>query len=118
MSNSNNSENFTTSEKIRNYYGIVLDESGSMFSTKNDTLGSLYTFHNEQKDDFHPASPFVVHTFSSNVRLKYDKFLCDDITKLEYKPNGTTALYDAIKESILHAEKEISRMSKNQKILS
>jgi uncharacterized protein YegL len=105
------SKRVKTTDKLRNYYGIVLDESGSMHPTKRDTLGSLNSFHDEQSGEYHPASPFVIHTFSNNVRIAHNKFLCDSLKDFQYKPSGATALYDAIKESISHAEKEISKMS-------
>lgn len=105
------SKRVKSSDKLRNYYGIVLDESGSMHPTKSDTLGSLYSFHDEQSTEYHPASPFVIHTFSTDVRIAYNKFLCDSLKNFQYRPSGGTALYDAIQDSISHAEKEISKMS-------
>ena len=99
------------SDSILNYYGIVLDESGSMYYTKADTIGSLNSFHGEQQNVFDGGSPFIVHTFSNDVRCSYDRTLNYSLETLEYKPSGSTALYDAIKTSIQHAEKHISEMS-------
>lgn len=99
------------SSSVLNYYGIVLDESGSMNSTKKDTIGSLQSFHDEQQADFHKGSPFIIHTFSNDVRCPYEKTLNHSLSSLKYKPSGSTALHDAIKTSIKQAENYISDMS-------
>ena len=101
----------STTSKPLNYYGIVLDESGSMHPTRSDTIGSLQSFHSEQQKEAHPASRFVVHTFNNDTQLRFNKYICDDISSMKYIPSGGTALYDAIQTAISHAETTISSMS-------
>jgi hypothetical protein len=96
--------------KPLNYYGIVLDESGSMYPTRNATINSLKTFQKEQQDSNNPNSPFVIHTFNNDIDLRFNQYLCNDISLMKYKPSGGTALYDAIQIAINHANNVINNM--------
>jgi hypothetical protein len=78
---------------------LVLDESGSMGTIRNDIIGSINTFINEQKELKKDNTTFTFVKFSTNVNTSYEKKLLSDVIEVtpnDYKPNGNTALYDAI----------------------
>jgi hypothetical protein len=88
-----------STEKTIDYYCIILDESGSMFEHTKDTLGSLKQFHASQKDVSHANSKFVVNTFNTKVETRFNGTIGTDLA-FNYKPEGSTALYDAIGQTI------------------
>lgn len=86
-------------EKSIDYYSIIIDESGSMFDHTKDTLGSLKQFHASQKDVSHAASQFVVNTFNNKVETRFNGTIGSELV-FNYRPEGSTALYDAIGQTI------------------
>lgn len=86
-------------EKSIDYYSIIIDESGSMFDHTKDTLGSLKQFHASQKEVSHVDSKFVVNTFNSKVEMRFNGTIGTELV-FNYKPEGSTALYDAIGQTI------------------
>lgn len=86
-------------EKTIDYYCIILDESGSMFDHTKDTLGSLKQFHKSQQDASHVDSKFVVNTFNNKMDTRFTGTIGTDLV-FNYRPEGSTALYDAIGETI------------------
>ena len=77
------------------YYAIILDESGSMESHRDDTLGSLRQFHRAQQAISSGKSKFIVRTFSDKGSVRFDGLL-ENKLDFAYNPTGGTALYDAI----------------------
>lgn len=86
-------------EKSIDYYCIILDESGSMFDHTKDTIGSLKQFHKTQQDVSHVDSKFVVNTFNNKVETRFSGTIGTDLV-FNYRPEGSTALYDAIGQTI------------------
>lgn len=80
----------------------LLDESGSMYKTKDDTIGTRDKCIEEMKSmkvDGEESEPsFIYYTFSDNLsnELKFEKLNDIDVTKLSYNPGGGTALLDSI----------------------
>ena len=89
----------TSIEKSIDYYSIIIDESGSMYDHTKDTLGSLKQFHASQKDVSHADSKFVVNTFNTKVETRFNGTIGSELV-FNYKPDGSTALYDAIGQTI------------------
>lgn len=84
-------ENFTA-------IAVVLDKSGSMAHTANDTIGGLNTFIAEQKNVPGDAT-FTLVQFNNEVEITHDFVKLADVktlTALDYRATGGTALYDAI----------------------
>jgi hypothetical protein len=89
----------TTTEKTLDYYIIILDESGSMFDHAGDTIGSLKQFHKSQQEISHPDSKFIVNTFNNKMKQRFAGTIGTELG-FDYRPEGTTALFDAVGESI------------------
>ena len=97
--------------KKKTYVSIVLDQSGSMGNIWDDTIGSF----NTQVDAIRTASKgnetFVTLTlFDTYVDIKYfaepvEKLV--ELSRLTYRPDGGTAMYDAIGKTIDRMQKEI-----------
>jgi hypothetical protein len=82
---------------------IVLDESGSMESIKNNMLKSLNILITEQKEIKGRPSTFTLVKFNDKINRKIENMPLEEIRLLtteDYTPQGSTALYDAIGTTI------------------
>jgi hypothetical protein len=92
----------TTTDGVDGQYHIIilLDESGSMFDIKDDIIGSVNSFLDEQKKlDMSSNDLISLYKFSSECRPVFKKLKIVDvrnITAKDYVPRGNTALFDAI----------------------
>lgn len=89
---------------------MIVDSSGSMANTINDTLGGFNKFLSDQKE-FPGEALLTLCTFSNSsnfVHLFKPIKEVEDLTKYSYVPGGNTALLDAIGETIAHVEAHIN----------
>jgi len=91
---------------------FILDESGSMYSLWNDTINNVNGLIDEQKklqsEEGYDIKTTLV-TFSSSHKTLIDRKNIADVSpvkKSDYAPNGTTALYDAVGDTIAKIEKK------------
>lgn len=85
---------------------FILDESGSMASLTDDTIGSFNSNLSAHKTD---EGDVLVTTvlFSSGSETIHDRIPIADVpplTEKEYRAGGNTALYDAIGKTVRHIE--------------
>lgn len=81
---------------------FVLDKSGSMYGLEGDTIGGFNSLIEKQKDKSGQARVTAV-LFNNTVKTLYDRVPLEKvqpITKKEYFVGGTTALLDAVGETI------------------
>jgi len=91
----------------------ILDRSGSMASIMDDSIGGLNTFLNQQKELPDDAT-ITIALFDDKHEILYDFINIKDvkeITKSEWYPRGTTALYDAICKTINTDRAKIAQMN-------
>lgn len=96
-----NTENKQTTDKEILSILFIMDESGSMSSMGNEPIQGLNDFYKKQNESGEFMSTLC--TFSTDVRFAHKNMKGKDIpviTNSQYKPNGMTALYDAIGESV------------------
>jgi hypothetical protein len=90
----------TTTTSTPNKIVVLLDESGSMFDTRADIIGSVNSFIESQKKlDEKSNDTLSLIKFSTTVRPVFTDRLIREATSIsgqDYFPNGNTALYDAI----------------------
>lgn len=86
-------------ERTKDLYVVVLDESGSMTGTEHTTMGSLADFHAKQQNISRADSPFKIFAFSTAVSVRFSATLGAKLS-YAYKPDGGTALYDAIGHAV------------------
>lgn len=84
---------------------LIIDESGSMESIKDKVITSINSFLQEQRQYFfsqnYNLDPRVtLVTFNNQINLKGMDVPLNDIKFENYNPSGTTALNDAIGETI------------------
>ncbi len=84
-------ENFTS-------INVIIDRSGSMAGLATDTIGGFNTFLSDQKQ-IPGEAIFTLCTFNTDYQLVHDSVLLASVPELNettYKPNGGTALLDAM----------------------
>lgn len=82
---------------------IVLDESGSMMPIREQIVNSINNLITEQKQIKSRPATFTLIKFNHNITRKITNRFLSDIDPLsyhDYDPSGTTALYDAIGDTI------------------
>lgn len=82
---------------------VVLDESGSMGPIKHQIIKSLNDLITEQKQIKERPATFTLVKFSNVIRRVKTNQLLDNVnllTNQDYQPEGSTALYDAIGDTI------------------
>lgn len=82
----------------------IIDKSGSMYNMIDTAIDGFNSFLNEQKTVDGDAVVTTV-TFSNLYNKMYDSVDVQDCALLSaanYRPGGTTALYDAIGKTISH----------------
>ena len=90
----------------------VLDRSGSMSSIMTDSIGGFNTFLQQQKELPDDAT-ITVALFDDKYELLYDYVdikKAKELTKKEWYPRGTTALYDAICKTIHHDKAKLAKL--------
>ena len=83
---------------------FILDESGSMFGLKCDTIGGFNSMIEQQKNI--DGKCFVTTILFNHTRkLLHDRIDLEKIDLMtinDYQPNGSTALMDAVGHTIQH----------------
>lgn len=95
----------------------ILDKSGSMGSVRDDALGGINTFIEDQKKAPGEAL-FTLVFFDSNMTVLYDGINIKEIHTLqknEYVPSGNTALNDAICSTIDSVGKRLASMKEEDR---
>lgn len=85
---------------------FVLDMSGSMHHLTDDTIGGFNSFIEKQKD---PERETLVTTvlFNTETKILQDRVSIEKIepmTRRDYRPDGGTALLDAVGETVDRVE--------------
>jgi hypothetical protein len=78
---------------------VLADESGSMHALKDDANGAFANFLSEQRDVPGEARVTLVK-FASEVTTVYQGIEVKSAPKLDLRPSGNTALYDALGETM------------------
>jgi len=103
--------------KKKVYNLIIIDESGSMSGIQNTALSgtneTIQTIRTSQQEDSNLEHYLTLVTFNSGrdyIKTHYSIVPIDNVKELstnDYNPNGYTALYDAIGESVTTLAKQI-----------
>ncbi len=83
---------------------FIIDESGSMYSLKADTVGGFNSVIAEQRSKDGEAFVSTV-LFNDKRRVLHDRVPIDRIAEMgdsDYRPGGSTALLDAVGSAIKH----------------
>jgi uncharacterized protein YegL len=87
---------------------LILDRSGSMQGREGDVIGGVNNFIEEQKKLPDPASVAFVRfdTEIERFRPMVDLSKVEPLTKAEYQPRGSTALLDAVGQTITKLDED------------
>ena len=96
--------------------GIVLDCSGSMFSIKKSVIDGYNLFIEEQKK-LEGKCVVTLTTFSDNVLIAEPRPLesLEKLTSNTYRPDGCTALWKAISNTIDTMGERFSKMEESER---
>lgn len=103
-------ENFTS-------INVIIDQSGSMGHLQADTIGSFNTFVKEQKAEPGEVA-FTLCTFNTDYRLVHDFVKLGSVPDLDektYRPNGGTALLDAMGTTINSVGARLAAMPEDER---
>lgn len=82
---------------------FIIDESGSMFTVKNETITGINEQIQALKQDTSIDTRVTFVTFNYDVKFRYENIPISDIneiTEKDYEPMGLTALNDAIVDAV------------------
>lgn len=88
----------------------IMDASGSMYNVTEDVIGGFNQFIHEQQAQKDKAYLTSV-VFNHEVKTLYDSKDIQMVTELDrtsYRANGSTALFDAIGQSVMNLENRVS----------
>lgn len=97
---------------------FILDKSGSMYDVKASTISGFNEYVNSLKNNKNVNYRFSLTFFDTSIDNKYvdvDIKTIEPLNDNTYKPDGNTALYDAVCTTIDKVKKEGKR---NNKILT
>lgn len=103
-------ENFTM-------ISVILDSSGSMYSLAADSIKNFNTFLSEQKAAPEEAA-FTLCTFNTDYSLVHDFVKLAHVPELNnkvYKPQGSTALLDALGATINSVGAKLAALSEDER---
>lgn len=86
---------------------FILDESGSMYELKKDTIGGFNSMVSKQKNIEGECYVTTV-LFSDRNKTIHDRINLNEVSLMtysDYEPNGCTALMDAVGDTINHITK-------------
>lgn len=96
---------------------VIMDASGSMSSLATDTIGNFNAFLKEQQD-LSGEAVFTLCVFNTDYRLVHDFVKVNNVSKLDkvsYSPNGGTALFDAVGETINSVGAKLAAMPEDER---
>lgn len=97
---------------------FIIDESGSMTSSRHDIIGGFNTFIEDQKKEVKGDVNVSLYTFSDGVRRVLVNKNISEVNNLcesSYKPGGMTALNDAVGTAINEIGSELSKMPEEER---
>lgn len=107
--------------KTRIFNLIIIDESGSMYGVKRETIDNvnetIQTIRAAQKKHEDQEHYVTIVTFNDDVKTVFHCVKADEVkefTEETYEPSCCTALYDAMGKSLHALKKEVAE---NDKVL-
>lgn len=97
---------------------FVIDESGSMSSSRSDVIGGFNEFINDQKKEKAGDVNVSLYTFASTVSTVFNNKNIADVPELtmdNYRPGGSTALNDAVGKAINETGYELAVMPEEER---
>ena len=94
---------------------FVIDESGSMYSSKEDVIGGVQKVVDEQKANTNGTCSISLYKFNSSVIECYTFKDVNSIPEFQYNPSMCTALNDGIGTAIDSIGKKLAEMDEDER---
>lgn len=94
---------------------LVIDKSGSMYSSKEDVVGGISKLIDEQKANKDGKVTVSMYTFNDKVDETFVGKDVNDIGTFEYSPDGLTALNDGVGIGIDNTGKWLAAMDESER---
>lgn len=93
---------------------FIIDRSGSMQSVKDDAIGGMNAFIEEQKQQEGEAT-LSVYQFDDEYETLFENKSIQDAPQLDLRPRNMTALYDAIGKTINNVGSELAALEEAER---
>lgn len=95
---------------------FIIDESGSMYNAVNDVKGGFKKIIEEQKANTTGTCAVSLYTFDASVQSVYTLRDVNEInSELDYRPEGSTALNDAVGIAIDQIGEKLASMDESER---
>lgn len=101
----------------KNYVHIcmIIDESGSMYSSRSDVVGGFMKMIDEQKAEKNGSCSVSLYRFASEVKKDYIGKDVNEVCELNYQPSGCTAMNDGIGTAITEIGQWLADMKEEER---
>lgn len=93
----------------------IIDESGSMYSSREDVIGGFQKMIDEQKEEKDGTCAISLYRFATTVKKDFIGKDVNEIEKINYEPSGLTAMNDGIGTAITDIGKWLADMDEKDR---
>jgi uncharacterized protein YegL len=93
----------------------IIDESGSMYSSREDVVGGFQKMIDEQKEEKDGTCAISLFRFATTVKKDFIGKDVNEIEKIDYTPSGLTAMNDGIGIAITEIGKWLADMDEKDR---
>lgn len=93
----------------------IIDESGSMYSSREDVIGGFQKLIDEQKKEKDGTCAVSLYRFATTVKKDFIGKDVNEIEKITYEPSGLTAMNDGIGTAITEIGKWLANMDEKDR---
>lgn len=94
---------------------MVIDKSGSMYTSKQDVIGGVQKIIDEQKANKDGKCTISLYTFNDKVNEVFVGKDVNDIEEFKYSPDGMTAMNDGLGVAIDNTGKWLAAMKEEDR---
>lgn len=97
------------------HVAFIIDESGSMYSSREDVVGGFQKMIDEQKEEKDGTCAISLYRFATTVKKDFIGKDVNEIEKINYEPSGLTAMNDGIGTAITDIGKWLADMDEKDR---
>ena len=94
---------------------MVIDKSGSMYTSKDDVIGGVKKIIDEQKANKDGKCTISLYTFNDKVNEVFVGKDVNDVEEFKYSPDGMTAMNDGLGVAIDNTGKWLAAMNEEDR---
>ena len=94
---------------------LVIDNSGSMYDSREDVVGGVKKIIDEQKANKNGKCTISLYTFDDEVNEVFVGKNVNEVEDFNYKPNGMTAMNDGLGVAIDNTGKWLAAMKEEER---